>query len=92
MKKQTNLLTHTQPRRKEWMLLAAIVAMVYRNQSNRSLPTGNLPLNATKEMLVNLVGDAGKLVGKINESFFVLFMAAAVAALIAMVIYYSRIK
>jgi hypothetical protein len=74
MKKQTNLLTASlgrpEPRRKEWMLFAVIVALISRNQSNRSIPTGMLPLNALKETLVTFVSDAEKLVGKLANIFY----------------------
>ena len=74
MKKQTNILTASlsrpQPRRKEWMLIAVIVAVISKNQSNRSVPTGTLPLNALKETLFTFAADAEKLAGKIASMFY----------------------
>lgn len=83
MKKQTNLLTHSQPGRKQWMLIATIVAMVYRNQSNRSVPAGTLPLNAAKETLVNLISD---------ESFILMLNIFLLAGLFVFAIFYNRLK
>lgn len=107
MKKQTNILnvslSRPQPRRKEWMLIAVIVALISKNQSNRSVPTGTLPLNALKETLVTFVSDAEKLVGKLanlfynvtGESFLSAFQLITFAGLIVSMVlaaYYSSIK
>lgn len=107
MKKQTHLLdaslNRPQPGRKEWMLIAVIVTLISKNQSNRSVPTGTLPLNALKETLVTFVSDAEKLVGKLANMFYnvtgdsfttalqpVTFASLIVSMILA--IYYSGIK
>src|SRR5689334_11820365 len=103
MKKQTHTLTQTQPGRREWILLAVIVAMITKNQSKSSVPTGSLPLNAAKETLMNLISDGEKLVSKLahllytitGESFisvFNLFAFAGLIVSIVMAIYFSSIK
>jgi hypothetical protein len=107
MKKQTNILTASlnrpQPRRKEWMLIAVCVTLISKNQSNRSVPTGTLPLNALKETLINIVSDAEKLVGKLanlfynvtGESFITALHLITFAGLIVsmvLAVYYSSIK
>jgi hypothetical protein len=107
MKKQTNILNESlsrpQPRRKEWMLIAVIVALISKNQSNRSVPTGTLPLNALKETLVTFVSDAEKMVSKLanlfynvtGESFITALHLITFAGLVVsmvLAVYYSRIK
>jgi hypothetical protein len=103
MKKQTTIFTQTQPARKEWMLIAVIFAMITKHQSNRSVPTGTLPLNALKETLFTFVSDAEKLVGKLanlfynvtGESFLAALQLITFAGLIVSMVlsvYYSRVK
>ncbi len=103
MKKQTTILTQTQPVRKEWMLIAVVVALISKNQSNRSVPTGTLPLNALKETMFTFASDTEKLVGKIanlfynvtGESFITALHLITFAGLVVsmvLAVYYSRIK
>jgi hypothetical protein len=107
MKKQTNILTASltrpQPRRIEWMLIAVILTLIYKNQSNRSVPTGSLPFNAAKQTLFTFVSDAEKLVSKLanlfynitGESFLSAFQFIVFAGLIVSLVlaaHYSRIK
>lgn len=76
MKKQTQIVTKTltnpQATRKEWMLLAGIVALVYRNQSNRSVSTGVPPgaLKWAKETILTIISDAEKLISKLAVLFY----------------------
>lgn len=85
MKKQTTILTQTQPR-KEWMLIAVIVALVTKNQSKSSVATANLPLNAAQETLANLFAELANLFQS-GESFVI-----ALAGLIVLAICYNRMK
>ena len=79
------------------MLVAVIVTMITKNQSNRSVPAANLPLNATKQMLLNLVSDAQMLVSKLaglfynvtGESIISMLSIIALVALVLMAVYHS---